>query len=1227
MPTGVKREQQPLLRDLIKIPERVSSGDFVVKLSEGVLQSKRVIDSYVVTTEVKQAFDEALRLIGSALAKQRSEATYLHGSFGSGKSHFMAVLHALLQGSNNARAKDGVSELLHQHEWLDDSQHKLMLVPLHLIGSESLEDGILGGYVRHIRKHHPDEPLPMVYKAQYDIRTVQKLRDALGDEQFLAQLPAPRQDAGWGKLEGSGWTAEELDRVLSKPDSLEARLLINIVVATFLPDYDRATEGQTSAFVSLDSGLQEIARHARSLNYSGLVLFLDELVLWLSGLMADETRATMEAAKVSKLVESNDASRAIPVISFIARQRNLSELATSMRTGADEQSFQDQLDYGNARFGTITLGDGNLPEIAAKRVLEPHSDETRTRLRSAFERTGNLPTAVRDVLLGSDNGAAFAKTYPFSPAFMDTLVKVSSALQRERTALKLMQIILSDRRDTLRLGQLVPLGDLFDAIADGNDSPFTQRLKSEFDKARSLYTGTLRPQMLSNAGVTEAQVAAVDNESDVQRRVDTFRGTDRLIKTLLLAALVPDVPALRGLTVSRLNALNYGEITSPVPGGEAGNAARRLQQLDSQVAELHVGDDGNDPSVHLELVGIDIQSLLDRIPGVDNTGDRRRLVKDTLLAEFGVHPDSHGAVEQKIAWRGSERVVEIVVGGVRGDVPDEAFEPSLPGRWRIVLDYPFDAGDHSPSEAAHRVQTLPGDAWTAVWIPRHITVDAGREIGRLVQIRHLLEGDRIDEVATHLGAEDRARARDLLGNHERSLEKYLRQLLRRAYGLTADTTDVQTAWDAEFVTRAPGFQPGIESGRSFADMLIQLTDRCYEYSHPKHPNLDPARKRAVVTRTQLNQVLDTVRSALDSTIGDRAEVPDKKLQETLRTIGTSLQLGDELDGAFSLNRYWLNEFQQRLNRQDVITGAHRELSVKALRATLSEEGMHEHVENLLIAAFAEFSHRTWTRAGQTIEAPEVQSITNDMVLQQRPLPTEQQWEEATRRAQLLFSGPSQPGVLSPRSVNRFARQRDTIQLYVEPTAALVSVLEAHAGNLGLDLTEPKGRYATAVAASHLVSGLAERNDPVELVRQLADHPLDVDEYVLLKSLSTAAEVAEAIRNADWSVIGQLRRLRSPQAGELLRSLHETAALDERVSSLSKALGSTKQQAVALIEKELVGDTNTPPSPVTPSRSSTSTASGDLDSIKHALDEFAQEHPGVTYRVEISVVDREAESDR
>jgi predicted ATPase len=90
------------VRDLFEIPDQIRKGDFVHKLTEGIEDPAATATSYVVTPALADAFDRALRLVGSALRDGRSQAAYLHGSFGSGKSHFMALLSLLLAGNEDA---------------------------------------------------------------------------------------------------------------------------------------------------------------------------------------------------------------------------------------------------------------------------------------------------------------------------------------------------------------------------------------------------------------------------------------------------------------------------------------------------------------------------------------------------------------------------------------------------------------------------------------------------------------------------------------------------------------------------------------------------------------------------------------------------------------------------------------------------------------------------------------------------------------------------------------------------------------------------------------------------------------------------------------------------------------------------------------------------------------------------------------------------------------------
>ena len=66
-----------------------------------------------------------------------------------------------------------------------------------------------------------------------------------------------------------------------------------------------------------------------------------------------------------------------------------------------------------------------------------------------------------------------------------------------------------------------------------------------------------------------------------------------MVKTLLLAALVPNVPALRALTATRLAALNHGSIAAMIPGQERRTVARTLRELAGEFGEIRVSDADN----------------------------------------------------------------------------------------------------------------------------------------------------------------------------------------------------------------------------------------------------------------------------------------------------------------------------------------------------------------------------------------------------------------------------------------------------------------------------------------------------------------------------------------------------------------------------------------------------------------------------------------------------------
>lgn len=73
---------------------------------------------------------------------------------------------------------------------------------------------------------------------------------------------------------------------------------------------------------------REPSRNRSSASHSGrpLPAVLDELVLWLASHAADLAFVNREGQKLAKLVEAQFAGRPIPLISFVARQRDMRDL-------------------------------------------------------------------------------------------------------------------------------------------------------------------------------------------------------------------------------------------------------------------------------------------------------------------------------------------------------------------------------------------------------------------------------------------------------------------------------------------------------------------------------------------------------------------------------------------------------------------------------------------------------------------------------------------------------------------------------------------------------------------------------------------------------------------------------------------------------------------------------------------------------------------------------------
>jgi hypothetical protein len=333
-----------LISELINnVPDAVHSGDFVLDLSQGITHMERTLRDYVVTPELAVRFDEALSIIKSALASGSSKAAYLDGSFGSGKSHFMAVLAALLDNNPEARAKGDLAPVVAKYDGVVIGGPRYMHVPYHLVGKQSLEEAILGGYVSYSVRQHPSAPLPAVLLDAPLFDTAVTLRQRLGDAAFFGLLGKPG-DTGWGDLTAQ-WDATRFEMALTAPPGSQERIALVGVLQEALSGFAELARSAGTGFVDIDDGLAAISQHAAGLGYDALVLFLDELILWFATRMSDHQWVAEEAPKVAKLVEAANAARPVPIISFVARQRDLRELVGTSLPGAEHLAFADSLKW------------------------------------------------------------------------------------------------------------------------------------------------------------------------------------------------------------------------------------------------------------------------------------------------------------------------------------------------------------------------------------------------------------------------------------------------------------------------------------------------------------------------------------------------------------------------------------------------------------------------------------------------------------------------------------------------------------------------------------------------------------------------------------------------------------------------------------------------------------------------------------------------------------------
>lgn len=1181
-----------LVHDLLDLPGSVRKGDFVQGLSEGIAKPEATLRDYAITPKIVHSFQSALAILKSALEDNRSQAAYLDGSFGSGKSHFMAVLNLMLADHAAAWRRSELHPLRSSHPWI--GQKKLVQLPIHMLDAQDTESKILGTYVSWVAEHHPDAPVPAVYADEGLFEDAKRLRTTMGDEAFFPKLNGGLRQAavGWGKRgAASSWDATSFDEAAASnylgdedrdAQSPRARLFSDLV-RTFFTSWT----SQRSRFVDLDTGLGVVSRHAKDLGFDGVVLFLDELILWLAGRSSDLPFVGKEVQKLVKLKEAQDASRAIPIVSFIARQRDLSAFLGTEAQGAIRVQLSHNLSHHEGRFESVSLADSNLPAIVKHRVVRAKDVETGRQLEEDFARTWRAAGQAASVLIGSEGDeAAFRQVYPFSPALVEALVALSDCLQRERTAIRILMELLVHHLPDLELGRVVPVGDAFDALAESEDPIDDPVMKARFDRARDLYRNSFLPLV--------RRKHETDNPNDCQRlREDhdrrlgcsqcpkkACRNDNRIAKTLLMAALVPKAKPFDGLTVKRLVHLNHGTIASPIPGAEIQVATQRLREWASQIGALRIGDQA-DPEVSVHLSGVDLQPILAKAADADKPGARKTTLRRLLFEELGLDGSIGTLVPHEYSFFGTKRPGEVRYGNVR-EMASNLLTANEKVEWQIILDYPFDERGHGPADDlahleayrdSHASASRPNP--TVVWLPTFFSRDMENELGDLVMLEHILDGDTANYLG-HLRIEDQATTRADLTSLRAQKESLVRGILSDAYGLTsagkATHLDPSRSVEENFIPLLEGLEIRTLLVGSMREGLSQIIETVLSKRYPHHPRFDgpvsPSRMERI--RILLDRLLDTRDHRMIIDNADRSDL--KKYTDPLGLTATG-------DSTTILQDRPLEELEQARQRKGIETPTVRE--VRTWLDPSGTRGLLPEVEDLLVHTWCAWSGRTFQRNGEAYALTRLGQLPDDVELLRPELPTAAQWSQAIERSGDLFGIALAGKSLTARNLANFEELVHEKCGGFEKVHDLVTPMEQRLGEWADPDDAP--RLLTAKASSILLVLLSQAKGAA-LVKILAEFPLQTSGKAMGRSLSTAREIYRHLtERMRWFCFTQTRALcndpeRGAKANQLLSDLRTLLSEDELNHMFAEGLTELNRKAEELLQAQTLPPPPAPPKP-------------------------------------------------
>ena len=952
-------------------PEDIRAMGFVVKLREseaGSPELRQLVDDYVITPAVEKELPRILADMKQVFDRGEEYGRFIHGSFGSGKSHFMTMLSLLLEGAPPAWTKFRTLLGKTEHEaWLGKAG--LLVVRIHMLSvrgkSTGFDRAVYEGFNSALRRRS---------KAPFEFLNVDSIFDEVRKE------AKEYGDIVWKRLESEG--------VVGGRDDFEAIAGSSVQTRERFARAWLKYKGRDPSDAGIDpkwsEGLRRMTEHAKAQGFGGIVLMIDEFLLWLAEKSGQEF--VQEINNLNVIVDHNTGQRPLPVFVFVARQRNLQEFFPDL---VDESKIHEHLDHHSKRFEVTKLQDVELRHIVRGRVLRPKDPKA---VQAAVDALAERHQKVLPALLAGGDIDYLRDVYPFHPALIEMLVDVTSLMQRERSALRLLYELLVLHYPSLPLGEFLPVGSAFAAIFPESGVEASKKVELMQDIHHQFYS-RLAPAIQKMA-----------EEGGAEFTPERRKAIDQLIKTVLLGEVSPRLRQ-QGLTIERLVQLNSVDVEGETYRGQVRVAETDLLSLSQRVPDLQVAGSGKTAVIRFVLGRVSLGEVLSRARSkVDNPAQRFKVFWGALKKAFGLEgvrgfeEGGSNDGDWDLAWRRTKRRGRIKLGNVR-EFSQEDFEPPE-GAFKVLIDYPWDEPGHTVDEdrmRATNARKKKGTLYTVCWLPRHMTPTELGVMTELAAVRYLLSDAGQEDLLETLGAQDKGKVLDQASIRARTLEGQLEDLLREVYVRHGEFFALISDVDAS--------RPRETLSENLEHITTLLMDRRY----PQHPLF-----LAEPKKQDLEDLLKWMVEAGDTNV---SVAYDENTGRVLKTIAQPLELVNlgQTKASLRLDSRYIKDVLQRADQDSVAWVPVAE----HLRETY---GLQSQVIDLFLCFLCQRDHRALGEGdGDTIDVRIGMPATTRLRLQRGKLLGGAEWGRLRDLGNHLFGLPRPSAHRSLQGQDRFAK--------------------------------------------------------------------------------------------------------------------------------------------------------------------------------------------------------------